>query len=118
MEFLINGYEELKNATATLCAELAGYGVEKNAVFDCRLVITELVGNILKHGDGQARLSVEVTQECVLITVSSPQKFIPPKISRCSGVYAESGRGLFLVDYYSEQRTVTKEGSITVKIKR
>ena len=118
MQFSIHGYEELKNATATLCAELTGYGVDKNAIFDCRLVITELVGNILKHGDGQARLEVEVTQESVLITVASPQKFTPPKISCCSGVYAESGRGLFLVDCYSEERTLNQEGAITVTIKR
>ena len=118
MQFLIKGYDDLKTSTATLCEELQKNGVSNSAVFDCRLVIAELVGNVLKHGNGQASLGVEVTADSLLITVTSSQKFTPPKISRCSGVYAESGRGLFLVDYYSEERTTTSEGSITVKIKR
>ncbi len=118
MQFSINGYDDLKNSTATLCEELSKNGVDSNVVFHCRLVIAELVGNILKHGNGQASLTVEDAKDCLLITVSSSQKFTPPKVSRCSGVYAESGRGLFLVDYYSEERTITNEGSITVRIKK
>ena len=118
MQFSIDGYDGLKIAVTKLCEYLLACGVVNDRVFDCRLAVTELVGNVLKHGKAKATLDVEVSEESVLLTLHSTEKFQPPTISRCSGVYAESGRGLFLVDYVSEERTITREGSILLRIKK
>ena len=117
MQFEINGYEGLREATAALCAYLLEEGVSQDRTFDCRLVINELVGNVLKHSGVAATLESVVKDGFVEISVRSSVQFTPPQISKCSSVYAENGRGLYLVDFVSEQRTVGYEGGITVRIK-
>ena len=118
MQFFIDEYDGLKVAVTKLCEYLVDNGASQDATFNCRLAVTELVGNVLKHGDAKATLSIEIDEESILLTVSSSQVFKPPKISRCSNVYAEHGRGLFLVDCISTERTFTREGAITVRIKK
>ena len=117
MQFEINGYEGLREATAALCAYLLEKGVSQDRTFDCRLVVNELVGNVLKHSGVAAKLESAIKDGFVEITVRSSVQFIPPQISKCSGVYAENGRGLYLVDFVSERRTVGYESGITVRIK-
>ena len=118
MQYSIDSYESLKTAVADFCAYLAKNGVSNDSLFDCRLAVNELVGNILKHEQSTAFLSVQVTETEVVLSVRSANGFAPPVISRCSGVYAENGRGLFLVDSVSVTRTVSQENGITVHIKR
>lgn len=118
MQYSIDSYESLKTAVADFCAYLIQNGVSNDSIFDCRLVVSELVGNILKHEQTTAFLSVQVTDTEVVLSVRSENGFAPPVVSRCSGVYAENGRGLFLVDSVSVTRTISQENGITVRIKK
>lgn len=118
MEYSIDSYERLKTAVADFCAYLVENKVANDSIFDCRLVVNELVGNILKHEQSTAFLSVQVTETEVVLSVRSENGYTPPVVSRCSGVYAENGRGLFLVDSVSVTRTVSQENGITVRVKK
>jgi len=74
-------------------------------------------GKELLRNASLARLSAELDDGRIIIKVSSSNKYRPPEKSVCSGVYEESGRGLFIIDCISEERSFTCEGEIKVTIK-
>ena len=117
LRFEVKTVVELQNATQAFCQHLEENSVPKDKVYDCRLVVNELVGNVLRHSDGWATFQSNVEKDRVEIFIRSTAQFFPPAKSQCSPVTAESGRGLFLVDSVSVSRTVTPEGEIKVTLK-
>ena len=113
----IENYISLQTAIANLCRFLQEKEVSEEGVFHSRLVASELLGNVLKHSTGHATLHTAVKNGFVELTVCSSVQYTPPKKSVCSDEYAENGRGLFLVDAVSVERTMTESGDILVKIK-
>lgn len=115
-------FMEVKNCKALqelldrLGDSLAENHVPEDGVFDSKLVASELVGNVFRHSDGWASLEWKIDGDFVELIVRSSAQFVPPEISRPADVYAESGRGLFLVDSVSEERC-TVDGGIQVKIR-
>lgn len=117
MIFEIDNYTSLRGAMEAVSQLLAERNVASERVFDTRLVISELVGNVLRHAKTSATLGVIFSGECIELRVCSEMPFVPPAVSKKVEVFAESGRGLFLVDSVSEERTCTKDGEIRVRIK-
>ena len=120
MWFEVKSTGDLRAATQTLCKQLEDNLVPHEKVFDCRLVVNELVGNVLRHSDGYATMNSVVADGCVEIYVRSNQAtdtFFPPENSVCSSPNAEGGRGLYLVDSVSVSRSVSPDGEIKVVIK-
>ena len=117
MIFQIDNYLSLREAMESVTRTLAEHDVPDERVFDARLVVSELVGNVLRHAKTTARLVVEIGDGFVKVLVQSDLPFVPPAVSRKAELFAESGRGLFLVDSVSEERTCTKDGQICVRIK-
>ena len=118
MQFCIKDKTALKDAVETLCVCLQENGVPAERVFDSRLVVNELLGNVFKHGDGDARLSVVLNEAYIEITVYTETPFYLPKVSVCSDVYAEHGRGLYLIDSLCLERCNLQDGSICIRIRR
>lgn len=116
MWFEIGVMSDLKNATQAICRYLEENDIPKEKVFDCRLVVNELVGNVLRHSEGTASVKGNIKEGCIEIFVRSTKVFIPPTVSECSSATAEGGRGLYLVDSVSVSRTVTSDGEIKVVI--
>lgn len=117
MRFEVKNLIQLQAEIARLCAFLTEQEVPAERIFDSRLVASELIGNALRHSKEGARLHAEIRDGCVEIIVFSKTVFTPPKTSVCSGVYSESGRGLFLVDSVCEERDMTEDGGIKVRIR-
>ena len=113
----VKNYEALKEAMKQLCDFLAESDVPEDSVFDSKLVVSELVSNVLQHSDGVASLDGEIHGEFIELKVHSSVRFCPPEDSFCSDVLAESGRGLFIVDSVCTERSFTEDGSIKVLIK-
>ena len=116
MVFEIVDVTTMQENILRFCDFLRERNVSPERIFDSRLVASELVGNVLKHAQGIARLHGNVSNEHIEIHVTSTTKFVPPTVSVCSEVYCEHGRGLFLVDSVCEER-VTTENGIFVKIR-
>ena len=53
----------------------------------------------------------------IRLKINSTSPFTPPETSGLPHVYAEHGRGLFLVDSVCEERITTEDGGILVRIK-
>ena len=117
MIFEINNYLSLREAVENVSRVLKERDVPAERVFDARLVVSELVGNVLRHAKTTATLGVEIDGEFLEMYVQSSVAFMPPTLSKKAAVFAESGRGLFLVDSVSDERSATKDGGIRVRIK-
>lgn len=117
MLVVVKNLTDLQDAIDRLCEFLEEREVAYDNVFDSKLVVSELVSNALKHSKGVATFESEVTDGLIKIKVSSSVAFTPPQKSFCSDVYAEHGRGLFLVDSVCESRTTNEKGEILVTIK-
>ena len=117
MVFHVNGYKTLQVALDGLCEWLSAQAVGQERIFDCKLAACELLGNVLKHGDGQADLHAVLQDGYVVLKVVSKTAFQLPKQIECSGLFAENGRGLFLVYTLCDGQMYTEENTIVVKIR-
>ncbi len=117
MFFEIDNYLSLNAAVAKMCAVFRDEEIPEGSVFQCKLVAKELLSNALRYGGGCARFVFERNEGEVRISVKSANGFVPPKVSVCSDVTAERGRGLFLVDSVSERRLYSEQDGISVFVK-
>lgn len=108
---------ELQAALAQLDEFLTAQQIAEESVFHSKLVLSELVGNVLRHSHGFARFQSELKDGYVQLKIYASDCFVPPKTSACSDILAESGRGLFLVDSVCVERSYTDDGGIQVLIK-
>jgi anti-sigma regulatory factor (Ser/Thr protein kinase) len=116
MIYEIYDYDGFKRAIEEICARLSSHAISEEKVFDCRLVVSELMANVLQHSGSGAHLHVEVEEKHVQISVKAEQVFCPPSKVELPRVDAERGRGIYLVDSLCSSRTFTTEGKIVVKI--
>ena len=107
---LADGKERLKQF-------LAEHAVPENAVFAGKLVLCELVGNILRHSSAFAEVESRIERGFLELFVRASDCYLPPDTSCCSEVFSEGGRGLFIVDSVCFSRTVTEDGvRVLIKI--
>lgn len=115
--FEVKEYASLQTALEALCQFLVGHMVVEEKIFDCKLIACELVGNVLKYTTGKAGLEVAITEGIVQIKALSDAFFKLPEEIVCSGLYAENGRGLFLVNSLSEGQIIAEADGIVAKVK-
>ena len=97
-------------ARAFAFARCADYAVDPDRCDAAELVISELVGNAVRHGKPPVVYDVAPDAGDLLVTVADGDP-TPPGDGLCSGPDAEGGRGLFLVDALSKQWGWTPAGS-------
>lgn len=117
MYFEIGDHAALQRALDRMCARLLRENVPEGVVFDSKLVVNELVINVLRHGGGRAFFRAERKGNELLLSVRGENAFCPPDVSCCSSVSDECGRGLFLVDAVCSRREYSAEKGITVYLK-
>lgn len=116
MFFKIRNYEELQLALEGLSSFLLEQAVAEERIFDSKLVACELIGNVLKHAESVAELRGEIKDGFIELKILSQNAFVFPKEVLCSGVYAEHGRGLFLVKQICKERIYSETDGIKVLI--
>ena len=115
--FQITDYDSLQMALESLCRFLEEWNVEQEKIFDCKLVACELVGNVLKYAKGNAGLRVKIAEGFAQLKALSESFFELPEKIVCSDRYAESGRGLFLVNSLCDGEIAAEVDGIVAKIK-
>ena len=113
----IQSYDALKKVLLKMCAEIYREEDPEEAVFQGKLVVSELVANALRYGGGEAVLSVRRENAEIRVAVKSKNSFRPPETSRCSSVDEEKGRGLFLVDSFALSRGYSEEEGVCVVLR-
>ncbi len=117
MRIEVENHLTMKGAIYALCEFLSENGVSPERVFDCKLIASELVGNVFTHSTGKASVGVEVKGEFVEMEFYSTTPFTPPKNTQLVETLAEHGRGLYLVDSLCYERLQAENGAIIVRIK-
>ncbi len=117
MVFQVNNLSSMHEAIYAFCRYLQEQGVAPDLIFDSKLVASELLGNVLRHTQGGAKVKGEIKDGYFQLSIFSDVTYIPPAVSKNADVYAEHGRGLFLVDSVCVERTTEEEGAILVKMK-
>ena len=112
MIFQVKDCVALQTALDGLCKELSVRQVEQDCIFDCKLVACELLSNALKYGGGKADLQAELQGGYIVLKVLSQTEFELPEQIECSGLFAENGRGLFLVNTLCEGEIHTDRKSV------
>ena len=117
MIFVVKERAQLPEIGAAVEMRLKEWGVSDERAFDSKLVATELMSNSFKHTQGEMTWEIALKGNGVEITARYAKPFFPPKQTAKADVYAEGGRGLFLVDKLSDKRTCTPDGAIQIIIK-
>lgn len=117
MIYEVINYQTLRRSVDEFCAFLLEVGVPVDKIFDSKLAAYELLGNVLKHSEGGAKFSGGVVGEFVELKITAKKVFCAPEKGECSSVHSEHGRGLFLVDKICEERVLTEDGDLLIKIK-
>ena len=115
--FQVKDYASLQTALDGLCQFLAEWEIIQERIFDCKLIACELVGNVLKYTSGQAGLQAKIVEDCVQVKALSDTFFKLPESIVCSGLYAEGGRGLFLVNSLCGGQILAEEDGIVAIVK-
>ena len=117
-KYFITDELSLGRALAALHADLFAAGLDDNCLFDCKLVFSELASNIVKHTTKGGEIRTEFFEERVEITTVGGAPFRWPQGQKCSAVYEESGRGLYLIDSVCHTREDTDDGVKVVLIRK
>ena len=118
MKYTVSDFESLHAAMDSFCDFLRDECVAEESIFDSKLVLSELVSNVLQHAKGTADITGEIVEGKIRLEVTADSSFRPPeKTALPEDDYADHGRGLYIVDKISESRATTARGGILVVIR-
>lgn len=112
--------DNLKNMNAELNGfidYLKQLDVSPDDIFDSRLVSCELITNVIKHSNGVAVFEGGVSGGFIKITVSGGDVKYLNLSPELPDVFAESGRGLYIIKSICSGDILTDGKSVSVKIK-
>ena len=117
MYFEIDDFNALREALHKMCVQFSAERIPDDAVFNSKLVADELLSNVLQHGGGRAYFAAMREGDEIKLSVRGENGYRPPEKSVCADVFAERGRGLFLVDRYCVRREFSELEGIRVYIR-
>lgn len=112
----VHNYDTLQTALQALCDFLQAQQVPEHHVFDCKLIACELLGNVIKHASGTAKLLSELKEGVIELKIISNAVFFPQEKKTCVDVYAEHGRGLYLVERIAGGRVFLQDNGLLIRI--
>lgn len=93
-------------------------GADDEDIFTSKLVSCELITNVIRHGGDEAEFTGSLSGDTIIITVTA-ESFKGLDISRpVPDVFAESGRGLYIIKSICSNIERGERGEIKVIIRR
>ena len=115
MKVDVEDFAEMKEAVRAMCALCED--ADEDSLFRVMLVARELMTNALRYGGGRAHCIYSSEGDVLRLSVRGEREFCPPQTIFRVPADAEGGRGLFLVDAFSEKRGYSAREGITVEIR-
>ncbi|MCD8371772.1 MAG: ATP-binding protein [Clostridia bacterium] len=115
--FSVDNLSEMNDRLKTFLNFLRQSDVGEDDIFDSRLVSCELITNVLLHCGERADFSGNISGGNIVIKVSSPNTkntYLPCDMP---DVFAERGRGLYIVKTISDGNVFFRDGEVEVNIK-
>jgi anti-sigma regulatory factor (Ser/Thr protein kinase) len=98
---LLNGPSDLRNGRTQARKVCVDSHVGEDRAEAAVLILSELVGNAVRHGLPPVRFETSLDRDDVLVTVDDGASLLPPQRALAAGAADESGRGLSLVSALS-----------------
>ena len=93
-------------------------GADEEDIFASKLVSCELITNVIRHGGDEAEFTGSLSPDTIVITVTA-DSFRGVDLSRpAPDVFAESGRGLYIIKSICSRIERGEKGEIRVLIRR
>jgi len=114
LKFTLSSLDGLPESYLQLATHLGEYKISQEKMFDIRLTMYELCGNILKHSQTQCEIDVDFDGESLKFNLKSDKDFEP--CEKMFDLCAESGRGIFLVRQVAESLEYLDSGKNIVAV--
>lgn len=119
VEFRVDDLKAMNTKLAAFSDFLRSQQIADEDVFFCRLVSCELISNVIRHGGESAGFRGELMPDKITITVTAQSQKDLPLCPEKPDVFAESGRGLYIINAVSSGGIERGEdGELRVYIKR
>ena len=117
--FKVDNLKNMKSELKAFAEFLRVSGVADDDIFAGKLVSCELITNVIRHGGDAAEFTGTLSGDRIIITVSSESMKGLEITPAVPDVFAESGRGLYIVESLCTGEIERGEdGEIRVCIKR
>ena len=118
ISFKVDSLKNMSSQLQTFTEFLRLSGADDEDIFASKLVSCELITNVIRHGGDSAEFSGSLSGDTIIITVTA-ESFKGLDITRpAPDVFAESGRGLYIVKSICSDIERGERGEIKVVIKR
>ncbi len=117
--FKVDNLKNMKSELKAFAEFLRVSGVADDDIFAGKLVSCELITNVIRHGGDAAEFTGTLSGDRIIITVSSESMKGLEITPAVPDVFAESGRGLYIVkSLCTGEIERGEDGEIRVCIKR
>ena len=118
ISFKIDNLKNMSEQLKTFAEFLRLSGADDEDIFASKLVSCELITNVIRHAGEEAEFTGALSNDTIIITVTA-ESFKNLDISRpAPDVFAESGRGLYIIKSICSDIERGERGEIKVLIKR
>ena len=118
ISFKIDNLKTMSSHLKTFAEFLRLSGADDEDIFASKLVSCELITNVIRHGGDEAEFTGSLSKDTITISVTA-ESFKNVDISRpAPDVFAESGRGLYIIKSLSSNIERGERGEIKVLINR
>ena len=118
INFKVDNLKNMSSQLKTFVDFLRLSGADDEDIFASKLVSCELITNVIRHGGDEAEFTGSLSGDTITITVTA-DSFKDLDISRpAPDVFAESGRGLYIIKSICSDIERGDRGEIKVIIKR
>ncbi|MCD7729825.1 MAG: ATP-binding protein [Clostridia bacterium] len=115
--FSVDNLKDMNDRLKVFSDFLRQSDVGEDDIFDSRLVSCELITNVLIHCGERADFCGKISGGNIVITVSSPHTGNTPPPQGIPDVFAERGRGLYIVKTVSDGNVFFREGAVEVYLR-
>ena len=118
INFKVDNLKNMSSHIKTFVDFLRLSGADDEDIFASKLVSCELITNVIRHGGDEAEFTGSLSGDTITITVTA-ESFKGLDISRpAPDVFAESGRGLYIIKSICSDIERGERGEIKVIIRR
>ncbi|MCD8039934.1 MAG: ATP-binding protein [Clostridia bacterium] len=115
--FSVDNLKDMNDSLKAFSDFLRQSNVGEDDIFDSRLVSCELISNVLVHLGERADFCGKISGKNIIITVSSPHTAGAIEPQSVPDVFAERGRGLYIVKTISGGNVSFRDGAVEVLLK-
>lgn len=118
INFKVDNLKSMSTKIAAFADFLRLAGANDDDIFASKLISCELITNVIRHGGDEAEFTGEMCADRITVTVTAESLKGVDLCRPVPDVFAESGRGLYIIRCFSTDIECSDKGGIKVVISR